>query len=65
MGRGAKVQRLLGQDADWGPEDFTKGLQRRSLTISYFDSPRGSPDPENPYSGRAGIFEEPLGNFPQ
>lgn len=43
-----QVERLLGQDDDWGPENFNKGLERRSLTTSHTDSPSGSPGPENP-----------------
>lgn len=36
-----KVQRLLGQDDDWGPENFSKGLERRSVTTSHSDSQEG------------------------
>lgn len=46
--RGMQVQRPLGQDGDWGPEDFNKVLERRSMTTSYSGSPRASADPENP-----------------
>ena len=43
MGWGMKVQRLLGQDDDWGLGNFNKRPKRRSQTKSYSAPPPPSP----------------------